>query len=106
LETYIASRWDVSIKSTGIGRDNNRDADGWYDDRAVYLPTSKIVTAAGGNLKQEDIARILDNAGLLIEREDEKRLAVKYVRGIGKVRCYALSRREFGRDTETRARAI
>jgi len=103
LTTWIAQRWDVTIKPIEPGidaygqvRTNNRDALGWYDEEAVYLPTNLIREASGGALKETQIARILDEKGYLAKRESAKRLAVRYVPRIGKSQCYALSKERFG----------
>ena len=103
LTTWVAQRWDVTIKPIEPGvdpyghiRTNNRDALGWYDDEAVYLPTNAIRQAAGGALKETQIARILDEKGYLAKRESAKRLAVRYVPRVGKSQCYALSKGRFG----------
>ena len=103
LTTWIAQRWDVTIKpiepgmdAYGHARTNNRDALGWYDEESVYLPTNLIREASGGALKETQIARILDEKGYLAKRESAKRLAVRYVPRIGKSQCYALSKERFG----------
>jgi hypothetical protein len=103
LTTWVAQRWDVTIKpiepdvnAYGHARTNNRDALGWYDEEAVYLPTSVIREAAGGALKETQIARVLDEKGYLAKRESAKRLAVRYVPKVGKSQCYALSKERFG----------
>jgi hypothetical protein len=103
LTTWVAQRWDVTIKPIEPGidayghvRTNNRDALGWYDDEAVYLPTSLVREAAGGALKETQIARVLDERGYLAKRESAKRLAIRYVPKIGKSQCYALSKQRFG----------
>jgi hypothetical protein len=103
LTTWVAQRWDVTIKPIEPGidayghvRTNNRDALGWYDEEAVYLPTNLIREASGGALKETQIARILDEKGYLAKRESAKRLAVRYVPRIGKSQCYALSKERFG----------
>jgi Domain of unknown function (DUF927)/Toprim domain len=103
LTTWIAQRWDVTIKpiepgvdAYGQPRTNNRDALGWYDEEAVYLPTKLIREAAGGALKETQIARLLNEKGYLAKRDSAKRLAVRYVPRVGKSQCYALSRERFG----------
>jgi phage/plasmid primase-like uncharacterized protein len=103
LTTWVAQRWDVTIKpiepsvdAYGHVRTNNRDALGWYDQEAVYLPTTLIREAAGGALKETQIARVLDERGYLAKRDSAKRLAVRYVPKVGKSQCYALSKERFG----------
>jgi len=103
LTTWVAQRWDVTIKpiepgvnAYGQTRTNNRDALGWYDEEAVYLPTNLIREASGGALKETQIARVLDEKGYLAKRDSAKRLAVRYVPTVGKSQCYALSKERFG----------
>jgi hypothetical protein len=103
LRGWIAERWDVTIKPTepavsrfGYERENNRESVGWYDDTAVYVPSRRIREAAGSALKEQEIARLLDQRGLLAARE-RQRLALRYVPKIGHVQNYALRRSEFGR---------
>jgi hypothetical protein len=98
LRLWIATRWDVTIKDTARGRDNNREAEGWYDEMAVYIPTASIAKAVGGSLKEENIARVLLNRGLIAKRPSDKRIAVRYVPKFGHVNCYALRRELFGRN--------
>ena len=104
LRTWIAERWDVTVKPTVPGVDsfgnlrvNNRESVGWYDDDVVYIPTRTIREAAGNALKEQEIARILDQRGLLAEHETG-RLTIRYVPRVGHVQCYALLRRVFGRS--------
>jgi phage/plasmid primase-like uncharacterized protein len=103
LTTWVAQRWDVTIKPiepgvNGYGqpRTNNCDALGWYDEEAVYLPTNLIREASGGALKETQIARVLDEKGYLAKRDSTKRLAIRYVPKVGKTQCYALSKKRFG----------
>ena len=104
LRTWIAERWGVTVKPTEPGADgfgnprlNNRESVGWYDDDAVYVPTRRIREAAGSSLKEQEIARILDERGLLAAHE-RGRLTVRYVPKVGHVQCYALRRDAFGRS--------
>ena len=80
IRQYVAERWDVTIKTvkpqTGI---NNREAVGWYDDDTVYLPTNRIAEAAGGVLKEQRIAAVLDQVGYLSRRGGLTRIAIRYV---------------------------
>ena len=103
IRQYVASRFDVTIKNvnavTGV---NNREAVGWYDDDTVYLPTRKIAEAAGGALKEQRIATVLDQGSHLSRRGDANRIAIRWVPKIGRVDCYALRRSGFGRtDKDT-----
>jgi uncharacterized protein DUF927 len=103
IRQYIAERWDVSIKTVepkaGI---NNREAVGWYDDDTVYLPTNRVGEAAGGVLKEQRIAAVLDQGGHLSRRGDTTRIAIRWIPKIGRIDCYALRRSEFGRtDKDT-----
>ena len=94
----------MTVKPTEPGADgfgnprlNNRESVGWYDDDAVYVPTRRIREAAGSSLKEQEIARILDERGLLAAHE-RGRLTVRYVPKVGHVQCYALRRDAFGRS--------
>jgi hypothetical protein len=99
LRAYIAERWDVTIKSvyaeTGV---NNREAIGWYDDDAVYLPTFRLREACRGQAREQWIASLLRDRGMLARQGDpaKGRIAVKYVPKIGYVQCYALKLADFG----------
>ncbi|MDP4024441.1 DUF927 domain-containing protein [Methylobacterium sp. NEAU 140] len=101
LQAWIAERWDTSIHrndldtSQGDRRPNQR-ADGWYSDKAVFIPTRNIVAAAGGALKESEIARVLKTRGLICQTKSEKHLYIDYIPKIGSVKAYALSRSEFG----------
>ncbi len=105
LRRWIAERWDVTIKpigdavrsGTGDGRSNNREAVGWYDADAVYLPISRAREAAGGTVKDQFLAQLLQDRGLLARRHDARRAAVRWIPGVGKFDAYALPRAEFGR---------
>ena len=99
LRTWISERFGSSIHPTTPRYEiRHRDAVGWYDEDAVYIPRERLREAAGTNLKEKQIALHLDAAGHLARREDEKRRYVRYVRGVGHVDCYALRRPEFGRS--------
>ncbi|GJD53817.1 hypothetical protein OPKNFCMD_6595 [Methylobacterium crusticola] len=101
LRTWIAERWGSSIHPTVADEDiraPNRDAVGWYDEEAVYIPAHRIVEAAGGALKEIEIGRALDRQGLIAKTKGERHLFVNFVPKIGKVKAYALSRSGFGRS--------
>jgi hypothetical protein len=103
ISQYIAERWDVTIKNVKAEvRVNNREAVAWYDDNTIYLPTNRIAEAAGGVVKEQRIAAILDERGHLFRRGGKNRIAIRYVPRIGHVDCYALRRSQFGRtDKDT-----
>jgi hypothetical protein len=89
---------------TGV---NNREAVAWYDENTIYLPSRRIVEAAGGVLKEQRIAAVLDKEGHLSRRGGPKRIAIRYVPKIGHVNCYALRRSQFGRpDKDTEANPL
>ena len=88
---YVAERFDVKIKNVNAGTGvNNREAVGWYDDDTVYLPTSRIAEAAGGALKEQRIATVLDQGSHLSRRGDANRIAIRWVPKIGRVDCLSL----------------
>jgi hypothetical protein len=95
---WIAERWGVTIRHVD-GDGGVRDAVGWYDGSTVYLPTTRIREAAGGALKEQQIAKVLNDRGLLAKRGSMTRLAVGYVPKVGHIQAYALPRAHFGRST-------
>jgi hypothetical protein len=95
LRRWIAQGWDVVIKKTDLPYRSSRDALGWYDDKAIYIPTGRISEAIGGVLSERAVVRLLSRAGLLERRTDHERAAIRSVPHIGKVDVYALKRREF-----------
>jgi hypothetical protein len=98
LQSFIKERWDVTIKSIiPTAAMNNREAVGWYDDDAVYVPTKTLAEAAGRVLPETQIAGLLQRRGHLSRRGDQKRIAIRYVPKIGHIDCYALKRKVFGR---------
>ncbi|KQT56093.1 hypothetical protein ASG52_24550 [Methylobacterium sp. Leaf456] len=102
LRAWIAERWGSSIHPTmpdDGARPPNRDALGWYDETAVYLPAQRIVEAAGGALKEIEIGRALDAQGFIAKTKDADCYFVSFVPKIGKIKAYALSRSAFGRTT-------
>jgi hypothetical protein len=108
LRGWIAERGGVTVKCTtpiiddygNVRGGNNREAVGWYDDDAVYIPTAHIREAAGGSFKETQIAEVLDRLNLLAKRQSDNRIAVRYVPKVGRVFSYALSRKEFGAGSD------
>ncbi|NDY56902.1 hypothetical protein G3N56_09125 [Desulfovibrio sulfodismutans] len=93
IQHWIAARWDVTIKDICYKpHENNREAVGWYNNYAVYIPSSSIVEAAGNAAKKEHIAKILSEQGLLFKRHSAKQATINYVSGIGAGKFYALDR--------------
>jgi phage/plasmid primase-like uncharacterized protein len=100
IQRWIAERWDVTVRRVEAGYAvNNRDAVGWYDETAVYIPIGRIREAAGNALKQSQIGSLLHKRGLLAKKEPD-RFYIKYMPLVGRVAAYALSRREFGRTEQ------
>ncbi len=101
IRQFIAERWGVTIKDVAsLSGVNNREAVGWFDKDTVFLPTNRIAEAAGGALKEQRIAAVLDKGGHLSRRGDTTRIAIRWVPKIGHVDCYALLRSQFGRTDE------
>jgi hypothetical protein len=101
LRRHVAEHRDITIKKTEPGvfdAHNNRDAIGWYDDKAVYIPVDRIADAAGGVLSERAIGRMLAERQLLA-RHKKNRLTVDYVPKIGFVPSYALKLAEFSPST-------
>ena len=58
IQRWIAEKWNVTVKSVGAGNSsltsaaalpglNNREAVAWYDDTTIYIPSGRLVEAAG-----------------------------------------------------------
>jgi hypothetical protein len=97
LRRHVAEHRDITLKKTEPEKDdahNNRDAIGWYDGSAIYIPVDRIVEAAGGMLSERAVGRMLSRRKL-IARHRKGRLTVNYVPKIGYVPCYALKLSEF-----------
>jgi hypothetical protein len=104
LRTWIAERWDVTVKSVDAAWDdpdgrrvNNRETVAWYDADTVYIPTTRLREAAGNVLTEREIAQALDKRGLLARRNDSRRIALRRVPNVGRVDAYAIRRDQFGR---------
>jgi hypothetical protein len=44
---------------------NNREAIGWYDKTAVYLPTARLRDASNGQVREQWLASLLKDRKLL-----------------------------------------
>lgn len=100
LRLWIMSRWNVTIKNvTGEGGSSVREAEGWYDGDAVYIPKDRLKEAGGGASKETAVAEMLERTGGLYKRKDTKRRYVEYIPGKGPVKAYALSRQQFGQNS-------
>jgi hypothetical protein len=97
LRRWVAEHWDTAIKKIGSASHNSRDAAGWYDEQAVYIPVARISEASGAVLSERAIGRQLKQKGCLAHT-DKDRSTVRYIPGIGVINAYALKRSEFGRD--------
>ena len=96
IQTWISERWEVTIKNVNARSGNNREAVAWFDDKAVYIPKSRLREAAGNTLKKSQIAAILSQRGLLVEKPKADRYCVEWIPRIGRMPAYALSRGFFG----------
>ena len=100
IRTWIAERWNVTIR--GIDAETgSREALGWYDGEAVYLPRERLREAAGNSLKERAIAKILHDLGHIKKRKDHERYTVSFIPRIGNIVAYALDRATFGRTIKT-----
>jgi hypothetical protein len=101
LNTWIAQRWDVTIKDVKAGSGvNNREAVAWYDDTAIYIPKQTLREAAGSSLRETEVASILSRRGLIAKKTEADRLYVRFVPKMGRIESYALSRSQFGRSED------
>jgi len=95
LRRWIAERWDVAIKKVDEPYRTTRDAVGWYDDEAIYIPVTRISEAIESVLSVPAFARLLDKHEMLWARTDDQRAAIRRVPSVGKVDVYALKKGMF-----------
>jgi hypothetical protein len=90
LSHALADRWDGSIVQIGAPKPRS-GAQGHYNTSAIFVTDQQLIELSGyGNSKQ--FAKYLDKRGLLKRIDDPKRLACRYVPGLGPGSYYALSR--------------
>jgi hypothetical protein len=94
LRRWIAEHWESALKKIEAAYHNSRDAVGWYDEEAIYIPTGHIADATGGVLSRNAIVDVLKKRALLLRCGDD-RPPVRHVPGIGRVDAYVLKRRAF-----------
>jgi hypothetical protein len=98
IQEWVAARWNTSIHWLDAEVRPTRDAMGWWDDEAVYLTPSSLTEAAGGSMKEEALAKLLNDRDLIAKRKSPKHTYVAYVPKVGGLpKAYALSRSHFGR---------
>jgi hypothetical protein len=95
LRRWIAEHWDVAIKKTDLPYKSMREAVGWYDDNAIYIPVARISEAIGGAMSISAFARRLTRRDLLWDRTDATHATIRRVPGMGPVDVYALRREAF-----------
>jgi hypothetical protein len=95
LQRWIAEHWDVAIKHVDTPNQTSRDAIGWYDDHAIYIPITRIGEAIEGVLSVPAFARLLRKSELLWDWTDDRRVVIRRVPKVGKVDAYALKKTEF-----------
>ena len=100
IRTWIAERWRTSLHNVHAEEKPTKDAVGWWDDTAIYLTPDRLKEAAGGTLKEELIAGVLNDAGMLAKTKGGRHLCVSWVPSFGSMKAYALSRNHFGRGQE------
>jgi hypothetical protein len=98
LRRWIAQNWDVAIKRTSLPFRSMREAVGWYDDNAIYIPIAHVSEAIDGAMSIPAFVRLLGRRNLLWDRTDDRRAAIRWVPDVGKVDVYALARAAFRDD--------
>ena len=99
IQEWVAGRWNTSIHWLDADARPTRDALGWWDDGAVYLTPTSLIEAAGGAMKEEALAKLLNDRGMIAKRKSPKHTYVAYVPKVGPLnKAYALSRSHFGRS--------
>jgi hypothetical protein len=98
LRHAVRSKLDISIKKLPLAQErNNRDAEGFYDDSAVYLSKDQLGRMSG--MGPGEVARELHRRGMLLKGPG-RYLLQPYVKGLGAVPSYALCRLHFGNTSE------
>lgn len=100
MQTWIAERWGITIHDLNAETRPIREAVGWFDDDAVYLPAHRLMEASGGTLKETEVGKALKARECLVRTKSPKHTFVDYVPRVGKLKAYVLSREEFGRGSE------
>lgn len=100
IRRWIAERWDSSLKRIGSSYHSGRDAVGWYDENAIYVPRAHTAEAAGHVLGEQAIVKLLVAGDCLVDRHSSKRAAVQWINGVGRVTAYALKRDKFGPEAK------
>lgn len=98
IRQWVSEKWNTSVQGLDATERPTRDAEAWWDDDAVYIVPRRLEIAAGGTLKEGLIAKALSSAGMLAKTKDAEHLYVGYVRKLGHLKAYALSRAHFGRE--------
>ncbi|ACL58967.1 bifunctional DNA primase/polymerase [Methylobacterium nodulans] len=101
LRAWVVQRWNVTLREVGASGGGPREAEGWFDEDAVYVLREKLRAAAGNVMTEEATAGVLRRNALLFKEEKDGRPYLRYVRGLGKVQAYALKRPDFGREVFT-----
>ncbi len=98
IQEWVAARWNTSIHWLDADVRPTRDALGWWDDDAVYLTPGALIEAAGSSMKEEALAKLLNDRDMIAKRKTPKHTYVAYVPKVGPLsKAYALSRSHFGR---------
>jgi hypothetical protein len=98
LNQWISERWDSTIRYIDLTDEKSavRDCVAFYDGSTVYIPKDRLVEAAGGALKETEVAAILKKANALTKTKSAAHSFTNYVTGVGRINAYALCRRQFG----------
>ena len=104
LRVWIMGRWNSSLKNVRAGEGGSaaRDSEAWYDYDAIYIPKERLREAAGGTLKEVQIADVLAQRGGLHRSKNAKTRYLEYVPGLSYMKAYALSREKFGPKPDAR----
>jgi hypothetical protein len=99
LRHAVRSKLDISIKKLPVDKQerNNRDAEGFYDADAVYLSKHQLGQMSG--MAPLEVARELHRLGMLLKGPG-RYLLHNYVKGLGPVPSYALSRLHFANTSD------
>ena len=95
LRSWIARKWEVSIKNLFDNAPAFREAEAWFDEDCIYIPADTIVEAVGLGLKRSEIGKILDRHRLL-KMKDGDRKVFRRMPGLPGIPVFALDRSKLG----------
>jgi hypothetical protein len=97
VQDWVIRHWGSSIHDAKDSK-NSKESMAWFDADNVYIPRHNLAAAAGGIMKEKEVASVLVRAGAITKTKASDCRFVSYVPGIGATKAYALARKIFGRE--------